>query len=922
MPDSLIRVLHWSDCPAQRRRVREVLCSKPSGIDVVDASSADAFVRKLVPGAFDVALAAYGEGGSALAAAGPQAAAAGIPLVLLAAAEDEEGALAALGGVVSDYVLASHPQLARLSHAIRLSRNNALVRSIPHAAAEIFASPALARFAQPMIIDALSASVALLDERGTIVLVNKAWRQFASENLGLGDACGVGVNYLAVCDWVRGPDRPIAAKVSAAIRDILAGRRHDFSIDYPCHSPQEQRWFSLMISAAHASQGRGAVVMHIDITDRVLAESTAHYQAQLLATTRDAVYATDLEGRVTGWNRAAEELYGWLADEALGSDVRHIVHCPLTDSEVLRVQADLKAGLGYRNEVTHCTRDGRSIPVEVISMAIRDMQGNTIGYVTSVRDLSDRRRIQSLAMESSERLNLISRAGNEAIYDIDCETGHAWYSEGFDAVFDYQAEQIKPSVDWWLDCVHPDDRERLKQLDLDFRAGRRRSVMAEYRFRRADGSYAHVLDRGYVIGDERGAPQRIMGTMVDISERKRTEQVLSLSEQRYRLLADNSTDLISRLDSQGRLLYVSPAARRLLGYDPADLVGRLSYDYFHPDDLAEIRETLEQGTRESVTINCRLLRSDGQYRWFETTTRSLLDANAVSTHEVICVSRDITARKEAEELVRVQQAELAHVSRLTGMGEMASSIAHELNQPLTTISHYADACQTTLSNGDPSAANLLQWTRKIGDQAERAGEIIRRIKGFVHKSAPERRDVDAAELLQEVVELLDPDARLHNIEVRFEYEEPLPGVSVDKVQIQQVLVNLLRNAFEALDECRASDHTVMVRAAPSDARELMVSVEDRGPGVPPDRLHRIFEPFFSTKQDGTGVGLAISRSIVEDHGGRLWAANNPDGGMTFRFTLPIAEGAKKHGLQASGPRSRRRSRSARGAAAHAGNDGP
>jgi C4-dicarboxylate-specific signal transduction histidine kinase len=249
---------------------------------------------------------------------------------------------------------------------------------------------------------------------------------------------------------------------------------------------------------------------------------------------------------------------------------------------------------------------------------------------------------------------------------------------------------------------------------------------------------------------------------------------------------------------------------------------------------------------------------------------------------------EMEERHRAEEQSQQHQAELAHVARLSTVGEMVAELAHELNQPLSAISSYAQACRRLLCSGrtgDPE--ELLASLNQVGEQADRAAEIIRRVRRFVTKAKPLQTALDLNLLIRDVEELTNIDARRARAEVCFDLAEPLPPVVGDRIQLEQVLVNLLRNAFEALGECPSESRRVAIRAAVVPGSRIQVDVCDNGVGIAPDLAQQVFDRFFTTKPSGMGMGLPISQSIIENHGGTLWMTGNVEGGSTFHFTLPV-----------------------------------
>ena len=256
--------------------------------------------------------------------------------------------------------------------------------------------------------------------------------------------------------------------------------------------------------------------------------------------------------------------------------------------------------------------------------------------------------------------------------------------------------------------------------------------------------------------------------------------------------------------------------------------------------------------------------------------------------EALMTVVDITQRKSAEEEGRKLQAELTHLARLGTMGEMATGLAHELNQPLSAISNLAEACKNRLRSAQQNSNAVLGNLEKISEQAVRAGEIIRRMRNFVRKAEPRRSTTQINSVIREVMKLVETEARLNEIEIRKDLDPNLPDVWSDPILIQQVILNLVRNAIESMVEVEFENHELRIWTSITDG-SVEVGVADTGVGMSPGVQKHIFEPFFSTKPDGLGMGLSICKTIIETHGSQLQAATNADRGATLRFTLPIAE---------------------------------
>lgn len=378
----------------------------------------------------------------------------------------------------------------------------------------------------------------------------------------------------------------------------------------------------------------------------------------------------------------------------------------------------------------------------------------------------------------------------------------------------------------------------------------------------------------------------------EVAERIRAEESLQRTVDLYRLLADHATDVISRLTPAGVHLYVSPASVVISGFTPEEIVGRSIFELTHPDDAEMVERARAQvlSAADTVTVAFRLRRKDQSYAWIEATCKRLADSEG-AVQGIIAVTRDISERKRVEERLARLQDELAHVTRLSTLGEMATGLAHELNQPLTAVINNLDAGRRLLRAERAAMPEVAAAIGEAMGEAARAGRILQRLRSFVRRGEAERTLVDVNRLVTEVVELAAADLRARRVRLELELGTGLPPVSADAIQVQQVVLNLLWNAVEALGQGGEGERRIVIQTERAGEREVEVAVSDTGPGLTAEVRGRLFDQFFTTKQSGMGLGLPISRSIVEAHGGRLWAdATDPEpaGGATFRFTLPVA----------------------------------
>ncbi len=353
------------------------------------------------------------------------------------------------------------------------------------------------------------------------------------------------------------------------------------------------------------------------------------------------------------------------------------------------------------------------------------------------------------------------------------------------------------------------------------------------------------------------------------------------------MLAEYSTDLIGRLDEKATFLYVSPACRSMLGYEREEMIGRCAFDFVHEEDLPTLLPQWNSLERLHHALGTyRIRRADGEYVWFETRGQRR-PAKQGHGFEVIATSRDVTDRMEAARKLRQRELELAHAERLGTMGQMAAELAHELNQPLQAISNFAEAAMHWVDHPTDNLEPLRRWTGQISQQARRAGEVVRRILNFVRKGELDPSAFDLTTCVRGLQPLLDVAARSHSAKIEYRLSSELPEVVADQLLIEQVVVNLFRNALEAMLEQPVERRIVTIETFRADDEKVGLAIQDRGRGLATEEVDRLFEPYFTTKSDGTGMGLAICRSTIDAHQGRIWAENNELGGATFRFVLPI-----------------------------------
>jgi PAS domain S-box-containing protein len=495
--------------------------------------------------------------------------------------------------------------------------------------------------------------------------------------------------------------------------------------------------------------------------------------------------------------------------------------------------------------------------------------------------------VQEKKLQQSEAyLSEAQRLSHTGSFGWRVSTGDMIWSDETFRIFQYD-RAVKPGVEQVLQRVHPEDAPLVRQT-IERAAQDGKDFDHEYRLVMPDGSVKYVHVVAHALGNESGSIE-FVGAVMDVTESKGVEEKLRQNEaylqesQRLGHMGSWAYNVSSGA------LFASPELLRIFGRDPDQEkpTAQMFRGSTHPEDQDYVEEMLNKAMRERTDFGFeqRIVLPDGSIKHVYSMAHRVID-DSDTLVEYIGTVMDVTERRRAEEALRQAQADLAHVNRVTTMGELTASLAHEVNQPIAAAVTNANTCLRWLTRDHPDLEEARAAATRIVKDGTRAADIISRIRLLFKKGTPDWELVDVNEVIREMIVLLRGEATRYNIAVQTDLAADLCQAMGDRVQLQQVMMNLIMNSIDAMKEVDGK-REVAIKSERAEDRHLLVSVSDTGVGLPPQDVSQIFNAFFTTKPDGTGMGLSISRSIVESHGGRLWATANSGRGATFHLTLPI-----------------------------------
>jgi len=596
-------------------------------------------------------------------------------------------------------------------------------------------------------------------------------------------------------------------------------------------------------------------------------------------------------GDVEFCNQRWLDYTGKSLDEVRGEELAAAIHPQDKSDFVEKWRAASTQGESFQAEARMRRADGCYRWFLIRAVPLGDTKGG-IGrwYGTNV-DIEELKRAQEEVLKQTSRLDELFEQTPEAVAILSADGRIVRINKEFTRMFGYEPDEVleRPVND----LIVPERLvESAREYNRRLKSGDR--VEVETVRRRKDGTDVHVSLLAVPVAAVSGEQVANYAIYRDITERKRAEERLLESEVRFQAIADTAPVMIWTTGTDGLCNYFSKPWLDFTGRTMEQEVGMGWTEGVHPDDVQGCLDGFLPAfhARKPFRMEYRLRRADGEYRWVDESGIPRYTPGGEFAGYIGC-NIDITDRKRAEEereRLRQVQSELAHINRVTTMGELAASIAHEVKQPISAAHTNAQTCLRWLGRNQPEIEEAREAASRVIQDVTRASEIISRIRVLFKKGEPEREWVDVNEVIREMISLMRSEAARHAISIHTELAPELPNVRADRVQLQQVFLNLMLNGIDAITEGNvAGDLTIKSQRNPDG--QVLISVSDTGIGLPPERANKVFDAFFTTKPQGTGLGLSISRSIIESHGGRLWATGNSDRGATFQFTLPLEQAA-------------------------------
>ncbi len=636
--------------------------------------------------------------------------------------------------------------------------------------------------------------------------------------------------------------------------------------------------------------------VYVDVTRRVQSEAALRASNErwraIFESAAVGIATGDLDGGVLSMNPAFQRTLGYTEDEIRNLTVFEFTH-EEDRAETRRFFSAIITGrqTSYRFEKRYRRKDGATIWADVSASMVPATDTTPAFLAVMAVDITDRKQAEAALRASEERWRAMFETAPVGIATLDF--GHRSYltaNESFQRMTGYSENELRQLTT--LDITHEDDRAATQGRIDSAIVG----VLQRKRYRRKDGEVIWADVTPFVVPATDGTPAFLGAVIVDVTDRRRAEDALRRSEAYLNEVFDTFPDGVSIIGRDYRYQRVNHTYEVRTGLGSEQIVGmhladRVGLKAFNEIVKTELDRCL---AGEHVSYAYWLTPTNSGRRYLEVTYAPIFISGPNQASAALAITRDLTEYMLASEALRQAQADLARLNRIMLLGEMTSSIAHEVNQPIAAVITNANAGLRWLGARPPNLEEARQTLARIVRDGNRAGEVIDRVRALTRKVPPRRDRLDLGEVIREVTPLTQAELQRNEVRWQTRIADGLPLVPGDQVQLQQVIINLVVNAVEAMSEVVDRPRELTIVAGKGDSNELFVEVQDTGPGLDQANLDRLFHSFYTTKPEGMGMGLAISRSIVEAHGGRLSAAPNEPHGAVFRFTLPVEGASSPH----------------------------
>jgi PAS domain S-box-containing protein len=618
--------------------------------------------------------------------------------------------------------------------------------------------------------------------------------------------------------------------------------------------------------------------------DRLRRSEAYLAEAQRLSHTGSAAYN---ETEILYWSEEASRTWGF--DPRLGIPSREAVWRRIHPDDLDTVNANIEHGVrekrSFANEFRIILPDGTVKYIDATNHPVFTENGELLEIIVTGMDVTERKRAEQTLRESEGKFRDYAETASDWFWEIDPDYKFTLLTEN---AFGSQAANRIGTACWdhALDVEVEPEKWRLVRATLDAHKPFRDFV---YCCARGDGTPMYVKASGKPLFDVNGEFRGYRGTGTDVTAIMHVQEALRESERISRSALDGIAGLVSILGPNGEVETVNRQVLEYFGRSQEWIKNWGENDALHPEDVPQVAEFFKKAMASGLPYQheLRLRRFDGEYRWFDSRGVPMRDDSGRILRWYVLLT-DIEDRTRALAQLEQMQSDFAHMNRVSMMGELAASLSHEITQPIASVRNNARAAQNFLDMQPPDLSEVREALSCVVGDTDRAGAIVNRIRDHIKKAPPRKGHFDLNDAINEVVVLGRSAIVKNGVWVQTRLSEGLLPIHGDRVQLQQVVLNLILNAVEAMGSVEAKPRDLLISTEQSHTGAL-VAVRDSGPGIDPSQLKRVFDAFYTTKSSGTGMGLSICRSIVDAHGGQLWAEANDPRGAIFKFTLPVVQ---------------------------------